>query len=250
MRLYEISGSQPQLVAKKAYQICNTIEKNCQPFLSSKPRGRFLYRGLGSSTDLKKTFIQAKYPTNRMPKDSHACIHNLIIKAFHDLGFAANRDNSVFCYSGSNTLCSSTAIYRYGDALNRYLVFPIGEFSITYSSLVSDLVEVSEIEQLWMDEFSNLTGLPVKNVYDTFSEVDLFDTVKNNIYPEVKSIIKSLNYSSDVQGAMNSTSEIMVTGSEYYMLALARFNDEPSWLDNYGTDEPIITVRPQYRNIS
>lgn len=127
MRLYEID-SFTDLNSVLAF-----IQTNCKQYLQAHPKcfDEPMMRG-----------ISAKYSTptildvnqNRELIATPKQINDVFIKAFNDAGFKANRNNSIFA-SGSD---HQVSMYVNSDD-EKYAVFPIGEFDITWSDKISDL---------------------------------------------------------------------------------------------------------------
>lgn len=111
------------------------IEEECQPYLreiDNEPLGKVLYRGIQRREEHDYLIVNPRQ--NRRPLGTDEAIHKKFVKAFRELGFEANRDNSLFCTG------NQYEARQYGLV---YAVFPIGKFSYTWSEDVEDLIIVS-----------------------------------------------------------------------------------------------------------
>ena len=107
------------------------ILKHCQPFLKLKPdplKDPKLFRGMESGY-MYPTVVDVRQ--DRKPRDMSVEIHNGIDTELKKRGFVARRGNSIFCTGSFNSSL------MYGKP---YLVFPVGEFSYTWSRVVKDLI--------------------------------------------------------------------------------------------------------------
>lgn len=108
--------------------IIEYINTHCKKYLSENPNflNTPLYRGMKESSEILIKNIRS----DRKPLDSSSLYHKIFTDGFKDAGIAATRDNSIFC-TGNNADAS-----RYG---NVYVIFPIDDFSFSYSPSISDL---------------------------------------------------------------------------------------------------------------
>lgn len=122
MRLFEIEKS---FDAEKAR---NFIYENCEPFLSqiSNPVDQVLWRGTFKDINYKVTDVRK----DREPTNSTKIEQEFIDSSFDRLGITAKRSNSLFCTGYEYTT------QTYGRP---FAIFPIGEFSFSWSPNIRDL---------------------------------------------------------------------------------------------------------------
>lgn len=123
-------------------------------------RGKFLFRGIRSSDDA----LYGKPFDARKPKDSNRDLHELVNGTINNLGFTANRENSMFV-TGDRSQASG-----YGNSL--YIMFPVDGFTFTWSQTVKDLVLDSSKRREMMNQdavqqIRFLTADAKKNSEDT-----------------------------------------------------------------------------------
>lgn len=224
------------------------IEKNATTIMNAyRNTGKFLYRGIKSDDDA----LYGKPFDERRPKDSNSGLNSILNKALAAAGFAARRDNTSFT-SGTYSQASN-----YGTV---YIFFPRDGFHFHYSKSIKDLVLdtgkmnllidnelVEKIRSIlstnWTEvdhyfsgaysssEFlsgysyeSDLRGLQ-KAVADGKlpAELGKFQTLQDFVDPA--KVISQMQYDqSDLDGAINSGHEVMVTGP-YYALRADKFAD-------------------------
>jgi len=113
------------------------IQRDCQPFLlesNNKP----LYRGINdlNTVESRVSFTKLTVHQERIPRDTNPFEHEYVIKAMKDAGFNAHRGNSIFCQA------STVGLYDYGEV---YVIFPIGDFNVTWSNVIVDWTEDGNI---------------------------------------------------------------------------------------------------------
>lgn len=134
MRFQSYLNESPDISIKDAYEIMDMIKKDCQPFLRSRDKGQFLWRGSEKQVDSYKKLTPR---TDRKPKDMFQERHEKLDKAFDKIFGWKARSQGVFCY-GSPTYAES-----YGEP---FLVFPIGKFKFLWSPTIKDLyVQIGEL---------------------------------------------------------------------------------------------------------
>lgn len=146
-------------------QVIEFIKTNCQPYLKENPKLIPFYRGIRMDNDL---IIVKSVRQNRNPLSSGMGMHNIFNKAFEDSGFKATRDNSIFVTPNKNQS------HIYGTV---YIVFPIGEFSYTYSNKVKDLLfSYSDIiKQLGIKHISPVIKNRMQEIAKTLDISDISD---------------------------------------------------------------------------
>ena len=120
----------------KMDNLFKALGKNCKEIIkvykelnrNDFQKEKFLFRGIRSSDDA----LYGKPFDARKPKDSNRELHELVNDAINNLGFAANRENSMFV-TGDRSQASG-----YGNSL--YILFPVDGFTFTWSQTVKDLV--------------------------------------------------------------------------------------------------------------
>lgn len=108
----------------------DAILRDCQPFLSQVSNiyksGFYLYRGMQKNV----SFIRLPVKQNRPPFGSSFDLQNCMVNSFKQLGFTANRNNSIFC-TGSQQFASDYGL--------TYFIYPIGDFQFTWTPHIKDL---------------------------------------------------------------------------------------------------------------
>jgi transcription antitermination factor NusG len=222
------------------------IEKNSTTIMNAyRNTGKFLYRGIKSDDDA----LYGKPFDSRRPKDSNAGLNAILNKALGAAGFAARRDNTSFT-SGTYNQASN-----YGTV---YIFFPRDGFQFHYSKSIRDLVLdtgklnlllddelVKKIRKLLEDNWQELEYYFSNSPYDFLSgysyesdirglqkavadgklpaELGKFQTLDDFVDPA--KVISQMEYNqSDLDGAITSGHEVMVTGP-YYALRDDKFKD-------------------------
>lgn len=191
-------------------QVKEMINRKCKPFLKASG-GNHIYRGM---KDVGNFFI-GEYPKNRQPKDIMP-EHSLFFdKLLTQNGFSALRSNSIFV-AGDELYAES-----YGTV---YLIFPIGNFSFTWSNIINDLYT-----SLYEDNYEVLISAKVPRA----KAVNLVDN--ENAKGILKEFIK-LYSNTDLKTAIDSYNEIMITGGKYIAVKADFFNAEPQ---NKSNETPL-----------
>jgi transcription antitermination factor NusG len=222
------------------------IEKNASTIMNAyRKTGKFLYRGISSSDDA----LYGKPFDQRRAKDSNPELINALNQSLADQGFAARRDNTTFTTSG---------IGHAGNYGLPYIIFPRDGFSFHYSKEIRDLVldttklyllvdsDIREyIESIVYGNWGKLkpyfshrfTGDTLFKDYEYKRDLDgIQNAVANGALPpefakyksladlvDSKKVIDNFRYDqSDLDGAINSAHEVMVTGP-YYAVRNDRF---------------------------
>lgn len=109
--------------------LANYIEKHARPWLTETASiDKLLYRGVHSSPTNVYAY-RTSVRTDRQPKDSTLFAHNIMNTIFKVAGATANRSNSIF------TTFHRSHTFDYGET---YGVIPLGDFSYTWSPIISD----------------------------------------------------------------------------------------------------------------
>lgn len=224
------------------------IEKNSPTIMNAyRNTGKFLYRGIKSNDDA----LYGKPFDARRPKDSNADLNGILNKALAGAGFVARRDNTSFT-SGT-----------YGQASNYgtvYIFFPRDGFHFHYSKSIKDLVldsgkinllldsdlvekvrsilstNWSEVDHYFSGAYSSsdfLSGYTyqsdIKGLQKAVAdgklpaELGKFQTIDDFVTPA--KVVSQMEYDQhDLDGAINSGHEVMITGP-YYALRADKFTD-------------------------
>jgi hypothetical protein len=111
--------------------IVNTIKAKCNKYVNIFNReDKWLYRGLNKT----KPAFESESPISRLPKDSQVAATELFDKCLEEMGFEANRSNSIFCTS------SQRDAQGYG---NVYVIIPENTSCYLWSVTESDIVLTS-----------------------------------------------------------------------------------------------------------
>lgn len=169
----------------KLKNIHDFIQANCSKYLNDirDPKYLKLYRGIDSPLKTRReknvfrSAMLVKPRAERRPKDTSPVVHDMIVKAFKDAGFIANRDNSLFCsgsiYTGEGY---SSYLVKPGQEesdhiKSLFVVYPVGDYHITWSSEVEDFT----------NSFGNESDLYRRGVYN-------ISNLENVIIPSLKLI--------------------------------------------------------------
>lgn len=117
MKLFELDYSKTE--------IASLIKQDCEKWLKEIGKDNMAFRG--ERTD--QLFFKQKPHPNRIPLSMRLSTHKALVKAFSELGFDANRQNSFFAFGNK---LSTYGNFNYG-------IFPIGNFTFTWSPAVNDL---------------------------------------------------------------------------------------------------------------
>ena len=117
MRIVEVTEYSEEEIAK-------FLLRDCRKWLHD-VGNNMAFRGVKSDEELMKV----NQPKGRVPKSMDYEVHLMMTRAFKELGFKANRDNSFYVFGNRWS--------TYGR--NNYGFFPIGDYSFTWSPSVEDL---------------------------------------------------------------------------------------------------------------
>lgn len=163
-------------------EFINAIKRDCQPFFQQS-NGKPLYRGI--------TKIDAKFGKKQVRKNRKALKADKIFPNFFKTiddsmkkdGFKAHRSNSILC-TGNTRLGNS-----YGK---NCLIFPIGDFQFSWSTKIKD----------YLDDY-------ITNFYNKGNKISAYE-----YWDEIKQTYKNNN----LEQAIKSKNEILITCEEYYYL--------------------------------
>ncbi len=174
------------------------ILKHCQPFLKLKPdplKDPKLFRGMESGY-MYPTVVDVRQ--DRKPRDMSVEIQNGIDAELKKRGFVARRGNSIFCTGNFNFAL------QYGKP---YLVFPIGEFSYTWSRSVQDLIKQ---QKSFLSDYG-LTTKTGKSFVPGFGAVNKALADRDGINGDFKRIVDDIEYqTSNFHDALVSGNEILI----------------------------------------
>lgn len=117
MKIFEVTEYSEDEIAK-------LLKRNCKKWLHD-VGNNMAFRGVKSNEE----FLKVSQPHDRVPKTMDFEIHQLLVRAFTELGFKANRDNSFFVFGNR----------RSGYGSNSFGFFPIGDYDFTWSPKIEDL---------------------------------------------------------------------------------------------------------------
>lgn len=176
-------------------QYAKHIKQDCQPFFAKNPQMLPLYRGLNHSDN----FIKKQRRIDRKPLGTNVFRHKLAVTAFNELGFTANRDNSYFCTGAMDQADEFGTIYY---------IFPIGEFSFTWSPDVKDFtydVHVGTSPNYYFITFSNMqdtivTDDQIEQIRDILHKLDIqVELVFNRQYMKQPCFLVHMNKNQDTR---------------------------------------------------
>ena len=127
MKINEIINEAKQQTPQ---QIAEIIKRDCAPFLAMIDNNPLKYELWRGSYDINSFFVKHECPVNRSPRDTDYTVSRIVDEWFLDKTGIRFRSNATF--ATGNILMTDD----YGPP---YLVFPIGEFSFSWSSKVADM---------------------------------------------------------------------------------------------------------------
>jgi len=187
----------------------NLIERDCKPYLNDLPKGKHLYRGIQDldTNNTRVSFTKLQVRQSRAPRDTRQIEHEIVDKIMKEVGLVATRSNSIF------TQASPDGLKDYGEV---YLVFPIGEYHISWSPEIKDWTEDGILHKFMK------AG---KNKWDLQSTDDID-------MPRFTRWIDSHYGQGDLASAMlDPMMEIMVNCKEYYALLYQNRLNQPGLWD-------------------
>ena len=196
MRINEIK----ELTEKDVIASCRKILVQCSEFVSDMRKAQmFLYRGVNYSIDASPIFM-ANSPEDRKPIGQTQREQYILDMLLSFEGFESLRSNSVAC---SSTLSEIT---RFGRP---YIIFPINEFSFTWSSVINDIgsnMELAKSLKIWDASFT-------AKVRSNKEKLNAEEFIKQWNAPE---FIKKWEFkNTDMIAALNSGNEISIHGKYF-----------------------------------
>lgn len=205
--------------------VVNFLNENCKPFMRDwtrlkgderHPKG--LFRGIRGNLFI----VDKKQRKNRSPRDTPASTHELLDELFEKKFGIPLRSQSVFCIGSVNET------EDYGD--NVYLIIPVGNFEIYWSSeigdLYADIIDGGPYENIddpdtwtWNDEWTDyLNELdPEYNdmdyEYETWLEKRT-EQWKDEAFDYYSDVVKKYK-KGDLKNAISSGNEIMLVTNQY-----------------------------------
>lgn len=130
-----ITGSGWEVIADQSAirAVAHYIARDCQPFIRANRisllESEYLYRGVKAATPDQK-FIKGDVRTNRNPRDTPKLWHQILDEFFMSKFNWPYRSASLF---------ATTDIVTAIDYGKEYVIFPIGEYKMCYSPIISDM---------------------------------------------------------------------------------------------------------------
>jgi adenylate kinase family enzyme len=131
-------------------------------------------------------FFKETPSKNRTPTDTESSVHFRAISLMKEMGYVAHRGNGLFV-SGSEATAN-----RYGTA---YVVFPIGDFKYTWSPEIHDFFAESLFRKM-----GSMSDQKLKDIISTYQTTDL-------------------------QRAIRSKFEIIISCESYYAVSVDMYDD-------------------------
>lgn len=207
MRLHEVVAN-----IQEYKDIDNMLKRDCVKWLDE-TNGKKVYRGMRTSAKVSKNQVNK----HRSPRETGRFVHDLLVKGFRQAGFSANRDNSIFCTGG------------YGEALDYgsvHVIFPIGDYSYTWSPAINDLYMLQGIGTLFRDfsadELDVLRRLRQEPKYQS-NDDDLQRAYEVAKRLDMNKLVKEIKFNykdTDLLDAIKSENEIMIDCNEFYAIEL------------------------------
>lgn len=226
------------------------INDKCGPYLQANPKWKTnpLYRGM----NYEDPYIIKQIRSNRKPLDTLPYLQKIYDDALSAGGIIAKRSNSIFC-TGDKASANFYGLL--------YVVFPIGDFDFTYSATIRDLTsqhnefilsgdirfknkdkpvlnhqDISNLLILWPE----LKTLPEKFSLNDMAKIvpnlkAFFSRIGNNledVYTRLGFDVDHFNKefskhfkTDDLQAAIKSKHEILITGSKYLAISDKTFKE-------------------------
>ena len=177
--------------AKKGRRIAKLIQKNCKPWFDSAGLG-LVFRGIEDS----RPILKGKIRSNRKPLETPSDFQEMADEIFSKLGFKALRKNSLFV-SGDEIEAGA-----YGT--NTYVVFPIGEFSFSWSKGIHDFYRHFIADEI------------IRNFEKSNGEISK---------PKLADYLKKSYSDKNLLAAIESENEILIRTDTYYAIEFIFFLD-------------------------
>ncbi len=182
MRLYEYISDKSEIMAREddatLDEILTLVERDCKKFI--KETAGFLFRA--TNRQLGTPIKKMKQRTNRRPVDTSRRVHEMADKAFQKKFGWKVRSEGLF----TATRPSMTE----GYGMNRYLVFPIGDFDYVWSEEHYDFfISQSELHSRVKRELgkpnAKLEQKHVNELIDEYTDKNLKKAFRDRMAREV-----------------------------------------------------------------
>lgn len=222
-------------------EIIDEIKANCSKILGTYGKTKkFIYRGEDSGTP----FISQEIPKNRKPRDSIPQFHDILNSSFKNIFGKNLRSESIFCI-GSLSYASEFGF--------PYVIFPYDDFNVYWSPTINDIAAGSWIRYVEKIKDKNIVAFmmirclsykyadfgkdyiknhvdDIKNneieekLYQFFKTKNWYNSAEKlkiceNIikaYPNCgDAFVKKFYKKGNVEKAIESNCEMMITGSKY-----------------------------------
>jgi len=213
--------------------VAEFIKKNCQPFLKENNSLMPFYRGVMVDEDDFEEALIKDVRNNRNPMNTNTKIHEIFSNAFKEAGFTATRNNSLFVTP------QISSAKEYGNLV--YVVFPIGNFSYTYSNVISDMffqitsiiekLGITYISPELISKFDITSDTELKtimwylesesrNVYDDKSEIFLHPELVKVNWDNLPNVLKDLYTNKNIDVSMHEVmihcDQVLMIWSDFY----------------------------------
>lgn len=121
---------------KQIHEAITIVLRDCQPWIRES-KGKIVYRGSSDKGEIARVPVRK----DRKPLDSDEDYHGTLKAIIKKAGKSATRDNAVFV---SGSLRTAKTFTR-GESAQTYIVFPIGDFKYTWSTVVEDTAHVNQV---------------------------------------------------------------------------------------------------------
>ncbi len=217
----------PEDLWQRITEKCKPYLRDWLPIVKKDKKLVSLYRGMRST----KSFGEKKVRTNRRPTDSDKKLHKLVDDALYDKFNIKGRSQTIFC-TGNTTTANA-----FGEV---FMIFPVGPYEILWSEKVRDLyISASTKFGYTWDEVMDgkITQHIRANKYrDTPAERKRTKKILLQQNLDASQKIMNTYKKGDLEGAIKSSSEIMVSCERYIYAA-------SSYKYDYGTDFEEIIVK-------
>lgn len=201
-----------QISEDEINNIITSIRRDCQPFIQQSDRERPLYRGIQVDAEIRnQPFSKFSVHIKRNPLTMGKGLYNIINKGFKFGGFKARRDNSIFCTANQDTA------QNYGTP---FIVFPIGNFSFTWSPIIKDMYTTSRWSEIFQDVYdasnTNNGWFALRKMQPDWPLYK--DMIKHADYNKLGNNLRYFYKDTDLREASDRSTEIMISCKEYYAI--------------------------------
>lgn len=208
------------MLTEQARKLIPFIQENCGPWLSEAGMDDVVYRGTRAFPEMALAAIKPVRP-DRRPKDSNKQFHEIYQTIIDIAGGRAHRENSMFVTGFKNDTV------QYGTP---HIVFPMGNYSYTWSSLFRDWYSDIEEKLNPLGAMEYLLGAEAGEILNRSSEesIPLNDQINLMSDPgayDPSKIKKYIHVDQGIDLAIQGGYEIMIACDKAIYFDLAFYNN-------------------------